>query len=49
LEPKSAHSLYGRGLVKLKKGDEPGGKADLEAARAINPKIEEMYEGYGAK
>ena len=45
--PKSAYSLYGPGLAKLKKGDRAGGDADVAAAKAIEPNIVEKYATYG--
>ena len=37
LAPKQAASLYGRGLTRLRKGDETGGRSDIAAAEAIYP------------
>jgi len=45
--PKVANSLYGRGLVKLRKGEASDGQVDLAAARAIDPKIDSEYADYG--
>lgn len=42
--PKNASALYGRGLAKQKKGDRPGGAADLAAATAIKPDIAKDYD-----
>lgn len=39
-QPNKPHSLYGRGLVKLKQGDNTGGEADLAAAKAADAEIE---------
>jgi tetratricopeptide (TPR) repeat protein len=44
--PKIAGSLYVRGLAKIAKGDEAGGSADIEAAKAIKPGIAEEYGEY---
>jgi tetratricopeptide (TPR) repeat protein len=49
LEPKSAYSLYGRGYAKQKAGDVVGASADIAAAKAIWPEIEEQYAKYGLK
>lgn len=38
-QPKSAWSLYGRGVAKQRKGDTAGAKADFEAATAVAPKL----------
>jgi tetratricopeptide (TPR) repeat protein len=43
LDPKRATALYIRGLAKQKSGDAAGGNADIAAAKAIYPKIAEMY------
>jgi Flp pilus assembly protein TadD len=42
-------ALYGRGLIKRKRGDEPGGDADINAARLMRPDIVEIYTRYGIK
>lgn len=49
LDPEAADGLYGRGLVKLKKGDAAGGKADIEAAKRIESDIAEQFEKMGVK
>jgi tetratricopeptide (TPR) repeat protein len=41
--PRQAGSLYGRGIAKLRAGDGAGGRADIAAARAIDPDIVEIY------
>jgi tetratricopeptide (TPR) repeat protein len=46
--PKLAGSLYGRGLARLKKGD-AGGKADLDAAKALSPDVAPEFERFGLK
>jgi tetratricopeptide (TPR) repeat protein len=48
-EPKMASALYGRGLAKLKKGDEAGGNADLSAAKVIKATIAEDFARYGVQ
>lgn len=42
-------AVYGRGLAKLKMGDEAGGRADLASAVALNEDIAEEFEGYGLR
>jgi hypothetical protein len=39
LQPRSAWTLYMRGLVKLRTGDAAGGQADRKAALAIQPGV----------
>jgi tetratricopeptide (TPR) repeat protein len=46
--PKDAWSLYGRGFAKLKQGN-GAGNADIDAAKAIQPKIAEGFESRGIK
>lgn len=46
--PKLAASLYGRGLARLKKGD-AGGKADLDAAKAVSPEVQAEFDRFGLK
>ncbi len=47
MQPKSAWSLYGRGVAKTKSGDPAGGKIDLAAAAAVNPNIASTAAKYG--
>jgi hypothetical protein len=42
-DPQNADALYGRGLAKSKAGDVTGGNADMDAARAINPKVADDF------
>ena len=46
-QQKNASSLYGRGVANAKKGDEKPARADIEAAKAIDPDIEEDFKRYG--
>jgi hypothetical protein len=39
--------LYGRGLVKLRRGDTQGGAADIAAAKAIQPLIGDDFAFFG--
>ena len=41
---KNALALYARGLTLLKKGDAAVGKADIAAAKAINPNVAEQFD-----
>jgi tetratricopeptide (TPR) repeat protein len=41
--PKTAEYLYGRGQARFRSGDAEGGKTDIAAARAINPKIADEF------
>jgi formylglycine-generating enzyme len=43
IEPKSAASLYGRGIAKWKKGDKSSGDDDTEAAKEIKPSIAQEF------
>ena len=47
--PKSASSLYGRGLARRRNHDEAAGDADLSAAQAIDPTISKAYAELGAR
>lgn len=47
LFPDQAHSLFGRGIAKLRSGDEEGGRADIEAVRTGIPEIEEWFAEHG--
>jgi tetratricopeptide (TPR) repeat protein len=46
LDPKLAGSLYGRGIAKLRGGDDSG-NADLAAAKTIQSDIAEEFARYG--
>jgi tetratricopeptide (TPR) repeat protein len=46
IDPKFAPSLYGRGVAKLKDGDVDGGHADIDAAKAIQSSIGEVFVTY---
>jgi tetratricopeptide (TPR) repeat protein/predicted aspartyl protease len=45
--PRTAWPLYGRGLARLRKGLSADGEADVAAARAIAPHIEDEARRYG--
>ena len=49
LAPRQADSLYGRGLAELQKGQASEGRADLEAARRLSPRLDETFASYGVK
>ena len=49
LAPTMASALYGRGVARLKGGDDAAGKADQAAAIAIEPKIAEEFVRYGVQ
>jgi tetratricopeptide (TPR) repeat protein len=43
-DAKNALALYARGMTLLKKGDAEAGKADIAAAKAVNPTIAEQFD-----
>ena len=47
LRPTLASALYGRGLAKLKKGENASGEVDVSAAKAIKPNVAEEFARYG--
>ena len=49
LEPKSPWALFGRGIARIAKGDEQGGRADIAAATAINAAVEKDAARYGLR
>jgi tetratricopeptide (TPR) repeat protein len=49
INPKRPHSLYIRGLAKLKKGDKSDGDKDIAEAKVLDAKIAEFYEKYGVR
>ncbi len=48
INPKLAGSLYGRGIIKQKKGGAVGADADMAAARALRPNVAEDWVKYGS-
>jgi Flp pilus assembly protein TadD len=46
-DPKNATLLFGRGIAKLRAGNPTGANEDMAAAKAINPRIAQIYSGYG--
>ena len=49
LRPTLASALYGRGVAKLRKGENESGEADVSAARAIKPNVAEEFARYGLR
>ena len=47
LQPKSAWTLYGRGLAKVKKNQRSDGEADMAEAIKIGPNVAEAYKQIG--
>ncbi len=48
-DPRLASALYGRGLAKLKKGDQIAADADIATAIAIEPRIADEFARYGVR
>lgn len=46
IEPRNAEYLFGRGRAKTRHGDLDGGRADMDAARAIDPEVEKTFARY---
>jgi len=46
-EPRMAVALYGRAVVKRRKGDVVGSEADFAAAKAIRPNVADYMRRYG--
>jgi tetratricopeptide (TPR) repeat protein len=47
--PTDPYSLFGRGLARYLKGDQPGGDRDIAAARATKPDIEDHMAKLGLR
>ena len=47
LRPKTAWSLFGRGQAELRKGLKAQGEADVAAAIALDPKVQEQAKRFG--
>jgi tetratricopeptide (TPR) repeat protein len=46
--PRASGSLYGRGLARLRLQNDPeGGRADLAAAKALDPGVAAEFASYG--
>jgi Flp pilus assembly protein TadD len=45
--PREPGSLYGRGLARLGQNDPEGGRADLAAAKSLDPRVAEEFHRYG--
>ena len=48
-DPKSADSLYLRGLAKRMRPDIAGSDADIAAAKTIDPKVAQRYASYAVR
>jgi len=48
-QPKNSNALYGRGTVRLKKGDAAGGNDDIAAAKAVSQDIDKAFWRYPVK
>ena len=49
LDPKLASAFYGRGLARLKSGDQAGADADIAAAKALAPDIADEFARHGVR
>jgi tetratricopeptide (TPR) repeat protein len=49
MNPRLAWALYGRGVLRLRRGDAARGRADIAAARAIEPRVAEEIGRFGIK
>ena len=47
IDPNRALSLYGRGLARIRSGDQAAGEADQRAAETINPEVARQFSMYG--
>jgi hypothetical protein len=49
LNPKLASAFYGRGLARLKTGDQVGGDADIAAAKVLAADIGDEFARHGVR
>jgi tetratricopeptide (TPR) repeat protein len=49
IEPGRPYSTFGRGMARKRKGDAAGGDADMAAAKAKSPAIDEEFAKYGVR
>lgn len=49
INPKLASALYGRGLARLRMGDQAGSDADISAAKEIAAGIGDDFARYGVQ
>jgi hypothetical protein len=47
ISPKTASSLYGRGIARSRTGDAAGGDADIVRAKALQPDIADGFARFG--
>jgi hypothetical protein len=47
MDRKLAQALYGRGIARLRRGDQAGGWSDISAAQNIQPGIQTQFARYG--
>lgn len=45
MNPMNAHALYGRGKVRVARGEAAAGNADIESAKKIDPLVAEKFDG----
>jgi Flp pilus assembly protein TadD len=45
----NAETLFGRGVARLRRGNQAGGDADIAAASALDPTIAEKFSSFGVK
>jgi tetratricopeptide (TPR) repeat protein len=46
-QPNNASFFFGRGIAKLRSGNPTGANEDLASARALDPRIAQIFAGYG--
>ena len=49
IEPGRPYSMFGRGAVRKRQGDVAGCDADMAAAKAKSPAIDEEFARYGVR
>ena len=49
ITPRQGASLYARGLAKIRKGSLTSGRADIAAARAVQPGVQDEFERFGLR
>jgi Flp pilus assembly protein TadD len=46
-QPRNASFLYGRGIAKLRAGNITGANEDMASAKSLDPRIAQVFSGYG--
>ena len=49
IRPNLPWSLYGRGVLRIRRGDVPSGLADIREAQSLAPRVSDDFERFGIR